>query len=206
MSWRSTIRSSDPKPIVARARAWRPIRGAAAPALALGLALALGCARKEPAPGAGVDQGAPSADAGAIGSVAPAFAHSDLDGKTVQLSDFKGKVVIVDFWATWCPPCRAEVPDLVRLQSKYGDEGLAVVGLSLDAGGAKDVRPFADEFNVNYTMLIANDETASAYGGILGIPTTFVIDRQGRIAKRFIGLTEYKAFEEAIVPLLQVAS
>ena len=180
------------------------MRGAAVAALALALALAAGCARKEP--GAGGGQGAPSADAGTVGSVAPAFAHADLDGKTVQLADFKGKVVILDFWATWCPPCREEVPDFVRLQSKYRDKGLAIVGLSLDAGGAKDVRPFADEFNVNYTMLIANDETANAYGGIVGIPTTFVIDRQGRIVKKFVGLTGYGAFEEAILPLLEIAS
>jgi cytochrome c biogenesis protein CcmG/thiol:disulfide interchange protein DsbE len=110
--------------------------------------------------------------------------------------------VILDFWATWCGPCRQEVPDFVRLQAKYREQGLVVVGLSLDAAGEKVVRPFAEEFNVNYTMLLANDETADRFGGILGIPTTFVLDRQGRIVKKFIGKTERKTFEEAIQPLL----
>jgi thiol-disulfide isomerase/thioredoxin len=108
----------------------------------------------------------------------------------------------LNFWATWCPPCRDEVPDFVRLQSKYRDQGLAIVGLSLDQGGARDVRPFADEYDVNYTMLIAGQETADAYGGIVGIPTTFVLDRNGTIVKRFVGRASSEAFEEAIRPLL----
>ncbi len=203
MNWRSTIRFSrnhdtlDVRP--ARRTLWRS-------AAVLFLALALGCARKEPAQQTGVGTEAPAGEAGTLGSAAPAFSLPDLDGKTVSLADFKGKVIILDFWATWCPPCRAEVPDFVRLQSKYRDKGLAVVGLSMDAGGVKDVRPFAEEFNVNYTMLIAKDETANAYGGIVGIPTTFVLDRQGRIVKKFVGKTEMKNFEETIQPLLGPAS
>ena len=175
-------------------------------ALAVGcLVLAVGCARKESAQKTGSGTDASAAEAGTIGSVAPAFSLPDLEGKTVSLADFKGKVVILDFWATWCPPCRAEVPDFVRIQSKYRDKGLVVVGLSMDAGGAKDVRPFAEEFNVNYAMLIAKEETPNAYGGIAGIPTTFVLDRQGRIVKKFVGKTEMKDFEEAIQPLLEPA-
>src|SRR5688572_19821071 len=106
-----------------------------------------------------------STQAGAVGTAAPAFALPDLEGKTVRNTDLKGKVVLLNFWATWCPPCKDEVPDFVRLQSKYRDQGLAIVGLSLDHGGAQDVRPFVDEYDVNYTMLIANAETADAYGG-----------------------------------------
>src|SRR6266436_1925265 len=121
---------------------------------------------------------------------APDWQLSDVEGKPVKLSDFKGKVVILDFWATWCPPCRAEVPDFVRLQAKYRDKGLSVVGLSLDAEGAKVVRPFAEEYNVNYVMLIANDETTRSFGGVVGIPTTFVLDRTGKIVSKFIGKTE----------------
>jgi len=95
---------------------------------------------------------------------------------------------------------------LVRLQSKFRDQGLQIVGLSLDQGGAGDVKPFADEYGVNYTMLIANDETAKAYGGVSMIPTTFVVDRNGIVVKRFIGYTTPEAFEEAILPLLGAAS
>jgi len=180
MSWRNTIRSSRPT-------AW---------ALLAALLLAAGCARQE------AKQGAAPPDAGTLGSKAPDFELSDLSGKTVRRSDFQGKVVILDFWATWCGPCRQEVPDFVRLQAKYRQQGLVVVGLSLDADGAKAVRPFAEEFNVNYPMLLANADTARLYGGVLGIPTTFVLDRQGRIVKKFIGRMESKTFEEAILPLL----
>ena len=164
--------------------------------LLVALLLAGGCARQE------AKQGAAPPDAGRLGSEAPDFELSDLSGKKVHLSDFQGKVVILDFWATWCGPCRQEVPDFVRLQAKYRQQGLVVVGLSLDAGGEKAVRPFAEEFNVNYTMLLANDETARRFGGIVGIPTTFVLDRQGRIVKKFMGVMPAQSFEEAILPLL----
>ena len=110
--------------------------------------------------------------------------------------------MILDFWATWCGPCRVEIPHFVRLQSKYRAQGLAIVGLSLDEDGEKSVRPFAEEHDVNYTMLLANKDTANLYGGIVGIPTTFVLDRQGRIVKKFIGVAPPEAFEETVRPLL----
>ena len=163
-------------------------------ALAVLLALGAGCGKTE--------HEGPAARGGAIGSQAPEFALPDLDGKIVKTADFKGKVVILDFWATWCGPCRMEVPHFVALQSKYGNQGLEIVGLSLDKGGAGDVKPFVKEFNVNYTMLIANDGTASQYGGITGIPTTFVLDKNGKIVKRFLGYTDPEVFEETIKPLL----
>jgi peroxiredoxin len=167
----------------------------------LAFLLGCGCARKGTKQD-GHGAAAVPADAGTIGSKAPELELRDLSGKTVRLSDFKGKVVILDFWATWCGPCRVEIPHFVRLQSKYREQGLAIVGLSLDADGEKAVRPFAEEHDVNYTMLLANKETADLYGGILGIPTTFVLDRQGRIVKKFIGMMPPEAFEEAIRPLL----
>ena len=162
--------------------------------LAVTLALAAGCGKR------GTDGQA--ARTGAVGTEAPEFSLPDLDGKVVKTSDLRGKVVILDFWATWCPPCRQEVPHFVALQSKYRDQGLAIVGLSLDKGGVQDVKPFVEEYNVNYMMLIANDETARDYGGITGIPTTFVLDKDGKIVKRFMGYTDPEVFEETIRPLL----
>lgn len=141
-----------------------------------------------------------------VGKPAPEFTLPDLEGNQIELSSMKGKVLILDFWATWCPPCKEEVPHLVSLQSKYRDQGLQIVGLSLDKEGASKVKPFADEHDVNYTMLIATDETAKSYGGVSMIPTTFLVDRNGVVVKRFIGYTTPEAFEEAILPLLGQAS
>jgi len=143
---------------------------------------------------------------GETGTQAPGFELADLTGKMVSSKEFAGKVVILDFWATWCPPCREEIPHFVQLQSKYRDQGLVIVGLSLDAGGAADVAPFAEEHDVNYPMLIGNDDVTKAYGGVNSIPTTFVLDRTGKIVKRFVGFTPPEVFEETIAPLLAATS
>jgi cytochrome c biogenesis protein CcmG/thiol:disulfide interchange protein DsbE len=193
LSWRPTTPSSDRRKAGPAARA---LAGAAA--LGLLILLAGGCGGK----GGGSGATARGGPAGAEGTAAPDFKLASIDGRSVSLSDFKGKVVVVNFWATWCPPCRAEIPDFVRMQSKYRKRGLAFVGLSLDAGGARDVRPFAEEHNVNYPMLVANDEVAKQYGGIVGIPTSFVVDRDGRIVKRFVGYTDPKVWESTLEELL----
>lgn len=193
----STTRSSSVRRHGGRARS---LRGAALAPVVLFLAVLLplsGCGGKEE-PGIGVKFD--------VGKPAPDFDLPDLDGNKVEFSSMKGKVLILDFWATWCPPCKEEIPHLVRLQTKYRDQGLQIVGLSLDAAGASVVKPFAEEHDVNYTMLIANDETAKKYGGVSMIPTTFVVDRSGVVVKRFIGYTAPEAFEEAILPLLGPAS
>ena len=166
--------------------------------LAVALVLGSGC-------GKGGSGGKAGARAGEVGSTAPEFALPDLDGRVIQSADYRGKVVILDFWATWCPPCRKEIPHFVALQSKYRGKGVEVVGLSLDKGGAQEVRPFAEENNVNYTMLIANQETTEAFGGITGIPTTFILDKEGKIAKRFLGYTDPAIFEETIQHLLSAS-
>ena len=185
-NWRNTIRSSSK----------HLLRAAI---LATAVLLAAGCAKR--APEGGGSTTVPS-NAGEIGSQAPDFVLLDLNGKSVRLADYKGKVVVLNFWATWCGPCRSEIPDLITLQSKYGSQGVVVLGLSLDAEGAGVVRPFADTHKMTYPQLIANAGTAKMYGGIIGIPTSFVVDRQGRITKKFFGVADLKAFEEAVQPLL----
>ena len=140
---------------------------------------------------------------GSEGSLAPAWKLQDLDGKTVSSDDFKGKVVILDFWATWCPPCRAEIPGLIDLQKAYGKQGLMVVGVSVDQGGTDVIKPFVEKFGMNYPVLVADDKVQQAFGGFDAIPVTLVIDRQGRIVKRHLGLTEKDEFEAEIKPLLK---
>lgn len=185
----------------------RPIlRASAALLLTLLLACALvGCGGGAKTNADGTANAEP-AGKGEPGTPAPAYELPDLTGRLVSNAEFAGKVVILDFWATWCPPCREEIPHFIKLQDKYRDQGLAIVGVSLDAGGAKEVAPFAEEYKINYAMLIANDDLAKAFGGIVSIPTTFVIDRQGKIVKRFIGYTPPEVFEATIAPLLAATS
>lgn len=133
---------------------------------------------------------------------APPWRLKNLDGRFVQLSDFRGKVVLLNFWATWCPPCRAEIPDLVALQEKYGAQGLVVVGVSLDTTGAAKVKAFAQKMKINYPMLMGNDETVAAYGNFQSIPTTFFIDRAGRVAGTHEGGADQATLEAAVKPLL----
>ncbi len=171
------------------------------------LLLSFGCAKSgtertaESAKGTKEAKGAIPAGADTIGAQAPEFELADISGKKVRLSDFKGRVVIVDFWATWCGPCLHEIPDFVRLQSKYRKEGLVILGVTVNSG-EKAVRSVADDHDINYPVLLDGDETTKLFGGIYAIPTTFVLDRQGRIAKKFIGAMPPEAFEEVIQPLL----
>ena len=133
---------------------------------------------------------------------APAWQLQDVDGKTVRSSDFKGKVVILDFWATWCGPCRMELPGFVELQKKYEKQGLAVIGVSVDQISPGEVKKFAQKSGVNYPVVLADARATQDFGGIEAIPTTFVIDREGRIAKQHQGFTEKEEFEKEIKSLL----
>lgn len=135
-------------------------------------------------------------------SMAPGWTLQDLDGKAVNSSDFAGKVVILDFWATWCPPCRAELPSLIALQKKYGDQGLVIIGVSLDQKGPSVVIPFAREHGINFPLVMGDEAIMEAFGGIEAIPTTFVIDREGRLVSRHVGVTSQAEFEAEIEPLL----
>jgi DsbE subfamily thiol:disulfide oxidoreductase len=141
---------------------------------------------------------------GLSGTIAPApsWELQDANGKTIHSSDFKGKVVILDFWATWCPPCKAEIPGFIALQNEYGKKGLAVVGISVDEGGAAVVKQFAQQSGMNYPVVLADEKTPRAFGGIEAIPTTFIIDREGRIVTKHLGFTEKEEFEKELKPLL----
>jgi thiol-disulfide isomerase/thioredoxin len=133
---------------------------------------------------------------------APDFTLKDLAGGTFILSSFKGKVIIVDFWATWCPPCRMEIPNFVELYSQYKDKGLEIVGVTLDEGGENVVSEFRDKNKINYTLVLGNEKVTQDYGGIRGIPTTFIIDKKGNIVNKHIGYTDKQVFEEEIKSLL----
>jgi peroxiredoxin len=134
--------------------------------------------------------------------IAPEFALKDISGVERKLSDFKNKVVIIDFWATWCPPCKAEIPHFIDLYSQYKDQGLEIIGISLDFGGEKILPAFINKNNINYTILLGGEEVSDLYGGIAAIPTTFIIDKDGYIRKKYIGYNEKAVFENDVKELL----
>ncbi len=141
------------------------------------------------------------ADASGDHPLAPNFTVTDLSGRKINLADYKGKVVMLDFWATWCGPCRIEIPGFVELQNRYRDQGLAIIGMSMD-DGPEPVRDFYSEFKMNYPVALADERLAELYGGILGLPTTFLIGRDGRIYAKHVGASAVSTFEEEIKKLL----
>ena len=134
---------------------------------------------------------------------APDFALKDASGKVIHLADYKGKVVLLDFWATWCGPCGVEIPWFTEFQRKYKDRGFEVVGVSMDDDGWKAINPFVARRKINYRVVLGDDKTGDQYGGLDALPTTFVIDRAGRIASKHVGLTDKRDFEDAIEKLLE---
>ncbi len=165
-------------------------------------------------PGAGPDPNAPppaadgdvhddAGDTALVGRPAPLhFTLKDMHGADVALADFKGKVIVVNFWATWCGPCKAEIPDLVGLQAKYGDD-LAIVGISVD-DTPEQMKPYAAEYKINYPLLVGNgrEDVQDAFGPLWGIPVSVIIDREGKIAKKHSGIASREQFEREITPLL----
>lgn len=151
----------------------RPSKLLTALCLLFGLGLALGCSSKKP-PQEPVS--------------APDFTLPSVDGKQVRLADFRGKVVLLDFWASWCPPCRQALPHLSELQKALGDRGFQTLGLSLDENPS-ELTTFLSETPIAYPVLRANESTRAAYGGVAAIPQVFIVDRKGKIRDRYQGYT-----------------
>jgi peroxiredoxin len=144
----------------------------------------------------------PSSPPATVHSVAPDFSLRDLNNQTLELANYRGKVVLLDFWATWCTPCRGEIPHFVEFQNNYREQGLQVIGISMD-DDAKPVREFYQEFKMNYPVALGNEKVAEAYGGVLGLPITFLIGRDGRVAAKYVGEVEMPVLQQEIETLLQ---
>ena len=136
--------------------------------------------------------------AGLNGTVAPDFQLQSLDGKQVRLSDYRGKAVLLNFWATWCAPCKIEMPWFIDLQRQYASRGLQVIGVAMDDSGEAAIAKFAKEMAVNYPVLIGKESVGDAYGGVEFLPTTFFIDRQGKVVERVFGLASRSDVEDDI--------
>ena len=138
---------------------------------------------------------------------APNFVLKDLNDQDVSLEQFRGKVVLVNFWATWCGPCEEEIPWFIEFQQKYGDRGFTMAGLAMDEEGKPVVAPWIEkkrfavngaQLPINYPILIGNDAVAEKFGGLIGLPTSLLISRDGKILKRFIGLVGHDNYVQAI--------
>jgi len=175
-------------------------------ALALAAGLASGCGRTETA----------RADAGRAKSVAPdaevirlvknpdaapAFELKDLEGKPLSLAEAKGKIVLLNFWATWCGPCRAEIPDLVDLQKRYADK-LEIIALATEEDDPGEVRRFVQHSGINYRVAMAPEDLVRSYGGIGALPTSFVIDAAGRVVQKHVGLNDPTVYERELRAML----
>ena len=181
----------------------RPTMGwTALAALAMAMAVS-SCSRR---PDASVRNGDGREQAGAselVSKPAPDFSLKDATGATVKLSDLKGKVVLLNFWATWCGPCKVEIPWFVSFQQQYKDQNFAVLGVAFDDDGWNAVKPYITEHKINYRIMVGDDALDKAYGGIESLPTTFIIGRDGRIVSRHVGLISKSTYQEEIARLLK---
>jgi len=141
------------------------------------------------------------AQASLIGKAAPEFAREDLNGKRVSLADYRGKVVLLNFWATWCASCVTEIPAFASWQSKYGGQGLQVLGVSMD-DDAPPVRALYRRLKVNYPVVMGDEKVGELYGGVLGLPVMYLIDREGRIVRQYHGEVDLKRLEREVQELL----
>ena len=132
------------------------------------------------------------------GQVAPDFELQSLEGKNVKLSDFRGKAVLLNFWATWCGPCKIEMPWFVELQKEFGRQGFQIVGVAMDDASTEDIAKFVQQMGVNYPILLGKEAVGESYGGVGVLPTTFFIDRDGKLVAREFGLQSRSVFVDHI--------
>lgn len=152
-----------------------------------------------------ISKGEPSSRGGRDATArkpAPDFELRDMNGKTIRLSGYRGQVVLLNFWATWCGPCKIEIPWFIEFQRTYKDRGFTVIGVSVDEDGWEAVRPFLASRQVNYPVLVSTVEVEQKYGGVEALPVSFLIDREGRIASTHVGLVTKKTYEDEIRRLL----
>ncbi|HEU4934528.1 MAG TPA: TlpA disulfide reductase family protein [Pyrinomonadaceae bacterium] len=133
---------------------------------------------------------------------APQFELKDLNGRIVRLSDYKGKVVLINFWATWCPPCRAEMPDLVRYQRQYRKQGLQIIGITYEPESKTRLRRFARSLKVNYPIVLGSPQIKARFSSEETLPLTVVINRDGKVSDVIVGILLHEEFDEKIKPLL----
>jgi cytochrome c biogenesis protein CcmG/thiol:disulfide interchange protein DsbE len=133
---------------------------------------------------------------------APGFSLKDADGRAVNLADYRGKVVLLNFWATWCGPCKIEIPWFMEFEQRYKDRGFAVLGVAMDDDGWEVVKPYVAKNKINYRILMGNDDVAAKYGGVDSLPTTYIIDQNGRIVSTHVGLVSKSEYEDDIAKLL----
>src|SRR6266404_5700181 len=165
---------------------------------AVGLA---GCKQQSASPPLPVQEAVIAA--GQLGSRLPDFSMKDLQGREISSADLRGKVVLIDFWATWCQPCKREMPGYQQLLDRYGSRGFAVIGFKFDTmADTEDPLQFAKKIGVRYPLAVAPDDLKQKFGGIEGLPTTMLYDRQGTLRKKVIGFEYTDAFESALGPLL----
>ncbi|RPH90824.1 MAG: TlpA family protein disulfide reductase [Calditrichaeota bacterium] len=166
--------------------------------ITMSVGMGIGCSKKEKS----VETSKPKVDSAY--NQRYNFSVKTVDGKNISLEDFKGKVVIVDMWDTWCPPCRMEIPHFIELQRQYQSKGFEMIGIAFGRYGLQAVQQFVVDNNINYVNAIATDDVMSRFGEIDGIPTTFVIDQNGNIYKKYIGYNGKTVFENDIKKLLNL--
>ena len=137
------------------------------------------------------------------GETAPDFSLERMSGETFRLSDHRGEIVVVNFWATWCPPCRKEIPGFIQLQKEFGTEGMTIVGISLDDQGFESVQPYAEEMGINYPLVVGSDRLTRKYGGVRALPTSFVVGPKGTVQYARPGFLPEAELRRQLQPLLK---